>query len=280
MILVGSTLKKIRLSKKIKLITVLNDLKISRSLIEQIEKDNFKKESGITYLIGHIRAYSNYLDLDSDEVIKKFKEQTSFINYIPLQVIAKPMERKVFFLSFNSLSLISVLFISVGFYFLFIKPNDLNPKYASIPDLPESLIAQIEEIEMNENLNNVSIINTLEDVDKKFLDKDNYDFTQISKNSAIASIPKETEIQNDDYRIALKFLKPTWIQLRNSEEEIVLSKLMNKNDEYTYLASEKYFLTVGNAGNILLLINEDSRGKLGKNGEVVESLMINSEFNN
>jgi len=280
MILVGSTLKKIRLSKKIKLITVSNDLKISRSLIEQIEKDNFKKEPGIVYLTGHIRAYSNYLELDSDEVIKKFKEQIFFIDYTPLQVMAKPMERKVFFLSFKSLSLISVIFISVGFYFLFIKPNDLNPKYASIPDLPENLIAQLEEIEMNEDLNDASKAITLEDVDKNYLDENNYDYNQISKNSAIASLPKEIEIQKNDYMIVLRFLKPTWIQLRNSEEEIILSKLMNKNEEYLYLASEKYFLTAGNAGNILVLINKDSRGKLGKNGEVVESLMINSEFNN
>ena len=85
MILVGSNLKKIRLSKKINLINICNDLKISRTLLKQIENDDFQKGISIVYLIGHIRAYANYLDLDSDEVIKRFKEQTSFIDYKPLK---------------------------------------------------------------------------------------------------------------------------------------------------------------------------------------------------
>ena len=36
----------------------------------------------------------------------------------------------------------------------------------------------------------------------------------------------------------------------------------------------------GNAGNILVLINGNIRGKVGKKGEVIDSLVINSDFNN
>ena len=283
MILVGNNLKKIRLSKKIDLVSVSNDLNISRSLITQIEEDNFQKEPGITYLKGHIRAYSNYLDLDADEVIKKFKEQISFMDYKPLQVFAKPMQKKEFFLSFNSLSIISVLFISFGFYFLFIRPNDLNVKYALVPNLPENFIAQVEEINMINDLNEARKTIITENNNKKFLAEGNVNDDHnylLNQNSAIASTPKEKEIKKDDYKIILKFIKPTWIQLRNNNHEIILSKLMNKNDEYLYLSSDKYFVTVGNAGNILVMINEDSRGKLGKNGEVIESKMIHYEFNN
>ena len=39
-------------------------------------------------------------------------------------------------------------------------------------------------------------------------------------------------------------------------------------------------LTTGNAGNILVLINGNAKGKVGKKGEVIDSLVISSDFNN
>ena len=55
---------------------------------------------------------------------------------------------------------------------------------------------------------------------------------------------------------------------------------MEKNDEYSYNVSDDYLLTTGNAGNIMILINGLAKGKAGKQGEVLESLKISSDFDN
>ena len=55
---------------------------------------------------------------------------------------------------------------------------------------------------------------------------------------------------------------------------------MFQNDVYTYNLDLKYSLTAGNAGNILVLIDNDTRGKIGDFGEVVDSIVIDSNFNN
>ena len=101
---------------------------------------------------------------------------------------------------------------------------------------------------------------------------------KILLSSAIAS----SKINEDSINqtVTLKFLKPTWLQLRDSKDEIVLSQLMSQNDEYTYDLNLKYSLTAGNAGNILVLIDNDTRGKIGDFGEVVDSIVIDSNFNN
>ena len=52
-----------------------------------------------------------------------------------------------------------------------------------------------------------------------------------NSSSAIASVPKNEENKSI---ITLKFLDDTWLQLRDVNDEIVLSQLMNKNDEYSY----------------------------------------------
>ena len=54
---------------------------------------------------------------------------------------------------------------------------------------------------------------------------------------------------------------------------------MTQNDEYTYDINLNYSLTAGNAGNIIVSIDGVVKGKVGKLGEVVESLIIDSNFN-
>ena len=55
---------------------------------------------------------------------------------------------------------------------------------------------------------------------------------------------------------------------------------MEKNEEYNYNISEKFTVTAGNAGNIIVLIDNNVRGKIGKIGEVVDTLYIDKNFNN
>ena len=101
--------------------------------------------------------------------------------------------------------------------------------------------------------------------------------TTPNSSSAIASVSKNEENKSI---ITLKFLDDTWIQLRDVNDEIVLSQLMNKNDEYSYDVDLNYSITSGNAGHIMVLIDQTVRGKIGKKGEVVDSLVLNKEFIN
>ena len=103
-------------------------------------------------------------------------------------------------------------------------------------------------------------------------DDKNFDYT-----SAIAS-NKINEENNFD-TITLRLLNPTWLQIRDNSNNIILSKLMDKGEEFNYNMSLQYNITVGNAGNILLIINQDVVGKIGKFGEVIDSLIIDNSFN-
>ena len=101
---------------------------------------------------------------------------------------------------------------------------------------------------------------------------------KISSSSAIASSP-DKNFTFEDGNITLKFIDSTWIQLRDKQDNIIFSKLMNQNEEYSYNLSNNFNLTAGNAGNIIVSIDGVAKGKVGKLGEVVESLIIDSNFN-
>ena len=162
---------------------------------------------------------------------------------------------------FFAASLILIIFTS--FYFLFINQNDNEINFALVPDIPESLEPIVEEA--NTFNNNLFQSN---DINKSDL---------INNSSAIASI----ELDEDVTTVAtLKMLNPTWLQLRDEENNIVLSKLMDKDEEFSYQINLNYNITAGNAGNILVLIDDEVRGKIGKYGDILDSFILYRDFTN
>ena len=278
--LVGEYLKSIRIKKKIKLKSVSDELKISVNILQNIERDYFPQYLDSVFLVGHIRSYAKYLNLDHNEIIQNFRIQSSCYETNLNTEVSKPIEINKLFSIPKTLSYFSVIIFASGFYFLFIKANDFQSEYAMTPDVPENLIANLEEIEMNISL---SKIGNKKDQDLAIIKQQKIIENQLdiyhNSSSVIASLPNEQNLKELNENITLKFLNSTWIQLRDEKDDIIFSKLMDKGDEYSYKTSDKYSLTAGNAGNIIIFLDNIIIGKAGKAGEVIDSLIINKYFN-
>ena len=280
---IGQYLKKQRLEKKLNLKKISKELMISHNLLKDIENDFFPDYLDIVFIIGHIRTYSKYLNLDSNSIINQFKIQISYHDLGPLKEISKPINSRNIINLPKSFSFALFFIVSFSFYYLFIDNNKQDYNFAMTPDLPENLQYSLEKTSMNLSLKKLSSIDqknidNLENhnpIFKKILNKEE---KSISSSSVIASQKKISRSDLD--QVTLKFLNPTWIQLKDNDKKIIISKLMNQGDEYIYSLSNKYSLTAGNAGNIIILINGNVRGKAGKAGEVLEALIVNSNFNN
>ena len=258
---VGQILLIARNSKNLSIIDISIELKISKSIIIDLENDNIKNNSDIIFNIGHLRSYSNFLELDTDSIIKKFKDEVSFNANEEKNHITPIVESNFFKIEkFFAASIILIIFTS--FYLLFIKQNDNKIDFALVPDIPESLEPIVEKANTFDNLSQSS------DIKKSNL---------INKSSAIAS----TEFDEDLTTVAtLKILNSTWLQLRDEENNIILSKLMDKDEEFSYELKLNYNITSGNAGNILVLIDNEVRGKIGKYGDIIDSFVLYKDFTN
>ena len=258
---VGQILSIRRNSKKLSISNIAIELKISKSIIIDLENDNIKNNSEIIFNIGHLRSYSNFLELDTDTIIQKFKDQVSFNSKEEKKNITPIVENNFFKIEkFFAASLILIIFTS--FYFLFVDQNDNEINFALIPDIPESLEPIVEKANTFDNLSQSS------DINKSDL---------INNFSALAF----TEFDEDVTTVAtLKILNPTWLQLRDETDNIVLSKLMEKDEEFSYDLKLNYNITAGNAGNILVLIDDEVRGKIGKYGDILDSFVLYKDFTN
>ena len=280
---VGESFKRARKSQKIDLNTVSQDLKISESLLGDIENNQFPSYINVTFLIGHIRSYAKYLNLDEKLLIENFKIQISFGGNNLNNEILKPNTPVVQFSFFKALSFVSIIAISSSFYFLFISSNDLQPEYAMTPNIPENLESILEEIEMELSLEKKLIVDELDNTSQIIADSsqiiEDKDIL-ISSTSAVASLPILNDKNLANKIVTLKFLNPAWVQLRDSKNNVIISKLMSKKDEFSFKISENLNLTTGNAGNIIILVDGVVKGKVGKIGEVIDSLIIDNRFYN
>ena len=258
---VGQILLIARNSKNLSISDISIELKISKSIIIDLENDNIKNNPDIIFNIGHLRSYSNFLELDTDTIINKFKDQVSFNIKEEKKNITPIVENNLFKIEkFFAASIILIIFTS--FYFLFVDQNDNEINFALIPDIPESLEPIVEKANTFDNLSQNS------DIKKSDL---------INNSSAIASIEFD---ENVTTVATLKMLNPTWLQLRDEENNIVLSKLMDKDEEFSYELKLNYNITAGNAGNILVLIDDEVRGKIGKYGDILDSFVLYKDFTN
>ena len=98
----------------------------------------------------------------------------------------------------------------------------------------------------------------------------------LSPSSAVASQKSNKE----NITITLKLLNPTWIQIRDDLDKIIFSKLMEKDEEFSYSNTLNYSITAGNAGNILIIMDGEVLGKAGKYGEVIDTLVIQKDIIN
>ena len=259
---VGQILSSERNCKNLSINDIAAELKISKNIIIDLENDNIKNNPDIIFNIGHLRSYSNFLELDTDTIIKKFKNDLSFNIEKEKKNITPIVENNFFKIErFFAASLILIVFSS--FYFFFIYENNNQIDYALVPDIPESLEPIIEKANTFDN-------DLSQENDSNISDL-------INNSSAIASI----EIDENISTVAtLKILNPTWLQLRDENNNIVLSKLMDKDEEFSYELNLNYNITAGNAGNILVLIDGNVRGKIGKYGDILDSFILYKDFTN
>ena len=266
---VGQVLKKNREVKKLSILDVSKELNISVEILNNLENDFFHNTIDNVFIIGHLRSYCYYLELNQIELVDQFKKQ-----HQPKQNkridIHRPKDINNFFYSNKVFSFSLIIITFTAFYSLFVKVEKPSREYSIIPDLPENYISVVEKanIDYEVKKNNTKILK-----EENYAKLDNYS----SPSSAIASLPKNNKVKSLD--VILKILDDTWVQLRDRNNDIVFSQLMNRGDEYSYVLDNNYSITSGNAGHILVIIDQKIIGKIGKKGQVVDSLVLTEDFN-
>ncbi len=87
---IGEKLKSARETKKLSIKDVVRDTNITPLYITALEEEDFDKFPSETYLIGFLRSYSEYLKLDSEEIIQSYRGYKIGESVTPLEELTRP----------------------------------------------------------------------------------------------------------------------------------------------------------------------------------------------
>jgi len=253
----GEFLKEARLKSNISIEQVVEDTHIVKKFIEAIERDEFSAFPGEAYLKGFLRTYSQYLGLDSDDVIKKYEKIKMMETPTPIeQLIPKPQ------IDFKPLVilLVIVIFLSlIGMGGYFIVKNISSKK------------------------NIVSENNTKKETQKNKLTsqtKDNIFSINSDEEKKIEKLKKGDiiEIGNEKYRIVVKELYPIVTLTYGNNKELILIQSYQHKVDLNEDGDTDVLITLNNwdnnFANISFKLNQktnlsfDSK-EIGENPEVV-----------
>lgn len=123
---------------------VADVLRIRYVYLEAIEAGRFEDLPGKTYVVGFVRAYSDYLGLDSEEVVKRFKAEIEGLEGKAELVFPSPVTEQS--VPGGAIILISLVLLAAaygGWYFLSSQDRSVAEL---VPDLPAKFAEMVDRV--------------------------------------------------------------------------------------------------------------------------------------
>jgi len=132
----GETLSAARNEKEITLNKAANETNISQSYLEALEAEDFSVFPGEAYLMGFLKIYAEYLELEKSEVVSLYRNTMVRDQETPVDELLKA--KKINPLPF--LMVLAILIIGAGGYYLFpIVQKSITERVAAVQEARENV---------------------------------------------------------------------------------------------------------------------------------------------
>ena len=249
-----NNLKSSRESKNITIEEAAKNLHVSVVILKNLENGELDKLANDVFTIGHIRTYLKWLGINPSLIIGDFK------NVQNTELKSKNLKINVpygFKLSKFTASLISlILFILIILIYKNLNKAEQLP-YVSTSNIQDSLK---EDKITNLKVKNVPEINN---TSKEDLDEE----------SNSKSMPENVALENN--YIHIKAIEDTWIEIQRNNSEVLITKIIKKDEKIKIPYEKDLILVTGNAGSIIIHINGKTINNIGMPGEVKRNISLN-----
>lgn len=257
---IGQKLSKARHEQDKKRSSIAEELNIREIYLEAIENDDYSIIPGKAYVSGFIKSYSDYLRLDTEDILKMLKAtqdlQEDYHN-MPQQLYKDYSRTKnIFLLSFICL-LLTVIGVS---YFSYVnhqvKIRKIEQKASSTETLTEFF---------NKTQNKVDSKKETEDV---------------ADSISIPVKDEKIELYGQKSkppfaRVLLKATEDVWVQIRPlHKNRIYVSKTIPAGKYYWVSPWENVVLDTSRPSGLQIIIDDKNMGKLGSNSKKIRGLFL------
>jgi len=238
---IGGILRSARETRNITIETIATTLKIRGRYLMALEEGSITEFPSLTYLMGYLKTYADYLGLNSIAIIAQFKAEKEHAPHYPELLLPEPY-RKDFHPKPAALLLSIFLLITIyGLWYCY------HNKYHIFHSHEQSLA---------DTFNSFSYLNYSP------LPTDNV------APATLSIMPKTTASyknkQSDTSNAIVLLAKATsWIKVMDNNNQLIAERVLNAGDTYFIAKQEGIVITAGNPDAIEVL-HDGELSKLGK----------------
>jgi len=267
---VGQLLKAARLARDLNLEAIAKSLRISKRYLAHLEEDDETLVCDV-YSLGFLRSYAQYLELDVNSLIQKFKTQTSppqppHLTFpAPLPERGMPSFR---ILAFSFLAFLAVIILGwkwFGYYEPSFSPREevafLEPEVQVEEVLPSQELPSQEPAPITEQ-------NPLSPLSTSVAEEESRPIE--SPTTALQPLIPSSEV-------LLKTTEEAWIEVKDHEGHVILSRLFEPGESYKFKNPIGLVLTTGNAKGTSLISGGKKRSFFERSGAVKTNIPLDPE---
>ncbi len=277
---VGAVLRAERERQGLRVQDVAAALRFRRVMIEALEAGRVDRLPGATYAVAFVRSYSEYLGLDRDEIVARFRDEVEgLVQPVELTFPISAAESR---LPGGAIVMVSLV-VAVGAYVIWYLGNaDDNvrpPRVAAVPPPLSALVdrpppLQPTPIPSAQNAVAATVANRPEpilDVPSDLGPSGNAESTTtaaLPPLSPDASTTQRASSARFAGRIMLRATADCWLRVRDAAGNVLLTRMMKSGDELTPPDREGLSIFVGSAGALEVMVDGKRAPALGPLGAV------------
>lgn len=274
---VGQILKSSRIEQGLSLEAISKKLRISKRQLVQLEEDHENLVCDV-YTLGFLRSYSRCLGLDENDISQKFKDQAShpksphFSFPAPLPGKGRP--------SYRILGLCLLVLVTVIGGWRWFGSSPLTPTPQGTTNLAE-FVQQKSEVkepipsDPPSPLQQVSAsLKPEEAIDSSVVEPAAIEPVALEP-IAVESVPLPSPPHPST--VLIKTTEEAWIEIKNKNGTIILSKLFAPNETFELNDSQNLIMKTGNARGTQLIFGDKTHILSDKPGEVKSNVLLDPQ---
>ena len=308
---VGAAMAAARIRRKEDVDAVASYLRIRADHIKAMEAYDLSKLPSRAYTLGFVRAYANYLELDADECVKRFKTEYG-VAASTTPSMSFPEVREEVRLPQGSLLVLAVILavaIYGGWYLSLTADRVVTER---VPPVPERLVERADESEAssgqtvvvaaddsavggptlsveaqsglgakNETGQDVSV--TLWAGDQPKSQDESLNPPADASTMAVLDANAATGGRSygqiaDTTRIRLRARQKAWLRVEDVDGQVLIQQNLYENDQYFAPEALGLILSVRDAGAFDVILDGTLVGPLGESGQVLPSVSLDPDL--
>jgi cytoskeleton protein RodZ len=279
----GAMLRRQREALRLDLADAATALRIKPAYLAALEAGRLEALPGPVYAIGFMRAYADYLGLDSGEMLRLFKQQSSLLAAKP--DLAFPIQLGESSISGGGMLLVALILAICAYGAWFYVSTGEGPRPQRVAEVPLELLPYREPfrsppavsrpVEAQAAAQSQAVPSEGSGHSSPIQAGSSSGGSPVAAGSAMAAVPAATDpAPNSPGEVVIRATADSWIQIRDARQSVLLTRVLKAGESCRAPARPGLSMRTGNAGGLEITVDGVPAPPIGGRGMVRRNVAL------